>query len=252
MYTIDFISIKRFASFFKWFANISMKKWIKILVSISLGTFIFVMIISPGKPLADNSIYEAIFLIGAGAIASMVLSDINKPTIRQQFISIPATRFEKYYTVLSITIIRTIGLLLALCIADFFKTIIQCFQGEDFKMAIAVFDETNIGEITYFGSFTTFYVINYICGLTLRKHPYIFGILFGGIFSMTAILYAIKKLQNVMNIAKDFEYNSVSITTPFVVGFYTGLLLMIMFVFASIWFNDIQLSSKFQQRRSKL
>ncbi|MBQ3619593.1 MAG: hypothetical protein II939_15720 [Bacteroidales bacterium] len=70
-------NFSRFASFFRWFASISMGKWIKILVTITLGTFLFTLIVSPKQPLADNSIYEAIFIIGAGVIASMALSDIT-------------------------------------------------------------------------------------------------------------------------------------------------------------------------------
>ncbi len=252
MNTNDFISIKRFASFFKWFANISMKKWIKILVSISLGTFIFVMIISPGKPLADNSIYEAIFLIGAGVIASMALSDINKPTIRQQFISIPATRFEKYYTVLSITIIRTIGLLLALCIADFFKTIIQCFQGENFKMAIAVFDETIISTTVYFAIVVIIWAFNYAGGINVKKYPIFYGFIFGGTFIGPAIIIAIKKFQNSINIASDGIGRSMLIDYPAFSIVTASIFLFCIFVVGGYGFNKLQLSSKFYQNNVKI
>ena len=162
-------SFSRFASFFRWFANISMGKWIKILITITLGTFLFTIIVNPKQPLADNSIYEAIFIIGAGVIASMALSDINKPTIRQQFISIPANAAEKYYTILLMVTIRTVGLLLALCVADFFKTLIQYFQGGDFKMAIGVFDETIISMISYFGLVLMFWIFNFMSAITVRK-----------------------------------------------------------------------------------
>ncbi|MDD6001015.1 MAG: hypothetical protein PUC50_02350 [Bacteroidales bacterium] len=246
MNTNDF-STKRFASFFKWFANISMKKWIKILVSISLGTFIFVMIISPGKPLADNSIYEAIFLIGAGVIASMVLSDINKPTIRQQFISIPATRFEKYYTVLSITIIRTIGLLLALCIADFFKTMIQCFQGEEFKMAIAVFDETMISTTLYFAGVVLYWSLNYISGITVRKYPFLYGFVIGGYFFGTVIVMAVKKLQQGINVDTEWNVKTLFFEYPVITIVIASIMLYGILLFGGYGINKIQLSSKFNQ-----
>lgn len=245
-------SFSRFASFFNWYENISMKKWIKILSAITLGTFIFVTIISPRQPLADNSIYEAIFLIGAGVIASMVLSDIKNPTIRQQFISIPASRMEKYYVVLTCVIIRTIGLLLGLCLADFGKSIIQCFQGEDFKMAIAVFDTTTISTSLYFALVVLFWAFNFISGLTVRKFPFLYGVCLGGFFLGTAIAIAIKKFQNSINVDTNWHYSNIITENPAITIVFASVMLWAILIFGGYGFNRIQLSSKFYQNFVKL
>ena len=244
--------ISRFVSFFRWMAAVSTKKWIKILASITLATFLFTIIISPSKPLADNSIYEAIFLIGSGIIASMILSDINNPTIRQQFIAIPASWTEKYYTVLLLVILRTVGLLLALCFADLFKAVIQCLQGYEFSMAIVVFDDSIIDTNIYYYALEIFWLFNIICGLLIRKYPFPFGLGFGGLITIPSITIALKKLQNCINTDTDWEFKSLLLTEyPFIGGFITGLMIVIIFtlagISAGIWFNRIQLSSQFHQ-----
>ena len=245
-------SFSRFASFFRWFANISMGKWIKILITITLGTFLFTIIVNPKQPLADNSIYEAIFIIGAGVIASMALSDINKPTIRQQFISIPANAAEKYYTILLMVTIRTVGLLLALCVADFFKTLIQYFQGGDFKMAIGVFDETIISMISYFGLVLMFWIFNFMSAITVRKYPILYGFCIGGVFTGTTIAVAIKKFQKSINVDADWIYNNGIFENPLISIVFGGTFLVLLLTIGVYGFNKIQLSSNYYQTFHKI
>lgn len=245
-------NISRFASFFRWFASISMGKWIKIWITITLGTFLFTLIVSPKQPLANNSIYEAIFIIGAGVIASMALSDINKPTIRQQFISIPANAAEKYYTILLMVTIRTLGLLLALCVADFFKTLIVYHQGGDFKMAIAVFNETIISTISYIGLLLIFWVFNFLSAMTVRKYPMLYGFCIGGIFSGTTIALAIKQFQNSINVDSNWNNNTFLTENPAVIIVIASILALCIFFGGVFGFNKIQLSSNYYQTFHKI
>ncbi|MBQ3619594.1 MAG: hypothetical protein II939_15725 [Bacteroidales bacterium] len=148
--------------------------------------------------------------------------------------------------------IRTLGLLLALCVADFFKTLIVYHQGGDFKMAIAVFNETIISTISYIGILLIFWVFNFLSAMTVRKYPILYGFCIGGAFTGTTIALAIKKFQKSINVDADWIYNNGIFENPLISIVFGGTFLVLLLTIGVYGFNKIQLSSKYYQTFRKI
>lgn len=193
-------SFSRFASFFRWYAAIGTKTTIKIAVALLLGSSVLVSVASWNHPLTDNSIYEAIFIVAGGVIASMALVDVNKNNTRQQFLSIPANNLEKYVAVLSLCIVRTIIAMIALCGADFIRAVID-MKNNDFCMVITNFSDTIVNPQKYFSLLLIYWFFNFIGGISVRKYAFMWGCIIGWSFMgavikmISAVLYNNKEIM---------------------------------------------------------
>lgn len=238
-------SFSRFASFFRWFAAVGTKTTIKITAGLMIGTLVIVSVVSWNNPINNNSIYEAIFLVTAGIIASMALSDVNENGTRQQFLSIPATNLEKYLAVLSISIVRTMLALIALCIADVIRAVID-LKSNDFYMVITNFSDTIVNPHNYLSILLIYWWLNYLLGIGIRKYTFIYGCIIGwsivsGIIKMiSAVLY---NNQEIMT-EKDLFIDAPPLWGILIM---VGIIVSISYV---IFFRSIKLHTQFYQYQS--
>ncbi|MBO4372255.1 MAG: hypothetical protein J5826_04920 [Bacteroidales bacterium] len=182
-------SFKRFASFFNWYATVNSKKTAKIYLGIALAALVLVLVTFWNNPPADNSIYKAIFLVTAGVVASMCLADINKPTVRQQFLSMPASNLEKYLAVVSLTAARTSYIILALWLVESLRSLIQ-------GSPMIITANTDINMAQYTSVLMFYWSINILLGVNIRKYPFVYGCIAGAPFAIAAFGYAFKLFRS--------------------------------------------------------
>jgi hypothetical protein len=119
---------------------------------------------------SDGRIYAIILFVACGVAGSMCLSSIDKQTVRQQFISIPASNLEKYLAVFALQIIM-------------FVLIVGIIAAADGIWA------NSPGFMTFLGPFTLifYWMINVFFGLSVRKFAFLYGTLCGAAFNMTIV-----------------------------------------------------------------
>lgn len=160
-------SFSRFASFFRWYAAIGTKTTIKIATITALGSMVLALVMYWNQIPKDNGIYQAIFFVASCIVWSMILSDVEKNTIRQQFLAIPATNLEKYLSVITLVIIRTICIIIALYLVDVIRATIQYTQINGFKLIINT-SSNNI--VNYLSFYILFCSLGLVYGLLARKY----------------------------------------------------------------------------------
>jgi hypothetical protein len=119
---------------------------------------------------SDGRIYAIILFVASGVAGSMSLSSIDKQTVSQQFISIPASNFEKYLAVFALQIIM-------------FVLIFGIIAAADGIWA------NSPGFTTFLGPFTLifYWMIDVVFGLSVRKFAFLYGTLCGAAFNMTIV-----------------------------------------------------------------
>jgi hypothetical protein len=119
---------------------------------------------------SDGRIYAIILFVASGVAGSMCLSSIDKQTVRQQFISIPASNFEKYLAVITLQIIMLLLIVGIIAAAD------------------GIWAKSP-GFMTFLGPFTLifYWMINVYAGLGVRKFAFLYGTLCGAAFNMTIV-----------------------------------------------------------------
>ncbi|MBQ3656573.1 MAG: hypothetical protein II956_06990 [Bacteroidales bacterium] len=163
-------TFRRFASFFRWFAAVSMKHSLLILSVIAAVAIVAGLVSSWSHYDSDGRIYAIILFVASGVAGSMCLSSIDKQTVRQQFISIPATNFEKFLAVIALTTIRLMVVYGIVVAADgIWAQPPNC--------------TTFLDKFTLF----SYWVFNILAGMGIRKIPYLYGLLIGGGFSYSVI-----------------------------------------------------------------
>ena len=163
-------TFRRFASFFRWFAAVSMKHSLLILSVIAAVAIVAGLVSSWSHYDSDGRIYAIILFVASGVAGSMCLSSIDKQTVRQQFISIPASNLEKYLAVFALQIIM-------------FVLIFGIIAAADGIWA------NSPGFMTFLGPFTLifYWMINVFMGLSVRKFAFLYGTLCGAAFNMTIV-----------------------------------------------------------------
>ncbi|MBO7462581.1 MAG: hypothetical protein J6T96_08290 [Bacteroidales bacterium] len=163
-------TFSRFASFFRWFAAVSMKQSLMILSVIAAVAIVAGLVSTWSHYDSDGRIYAIILFVASGVAGSMCLSSIDKQTVRQQFISIPASNLEKYLAVFTLQIIM-------------FVLIFGIIAAADGIWA------NSPGFMTFLGPFTLifYWMINVFFGLSVRKFAFLYGTLCGAAFNMTII-----------------------------------------------------------------
>ena len=187
-------SFSRFASFFRWFAMVNKKSIIKISTGTALGAFLGILILNWYTIPADNTIYQAIFLVMSGVATSMVLSEIDKQNIRQQFLLIPASRLEKYLSILLVVIIRIAGVIFALYLADFMRAAFQFIKFKEFTMVIHNFNDTVIPQ--YPSLIIIFCLFNLTAGMTVRKYALLYGFFLGVVVFLPTFKFVITAIRH--------------------------------------------------------
>ena len=163
-------TFRRFASFFRWFAAVSMKHSLLIFSVIAAVAIVAGLVSTWSHYDSDGRIYAIILFVASGVAGSMCLSSIDKQTVRQQFISIPASNFEKYLAVFALQIIM-------------FVLIFGIIAAADGIWA------NSPGFMTFLEPFSLifYWMINVLIGLSVRKFPFLYGMLCGAALSMTII-----------------------------------------------------------------
>ena len=220
-------TFRRFASFFRWFAAVSMKHSLLILSVIAAVAIVAGLVSSWSHYDSDGRIYAIILFVASGVAGSMCLSSIDKQTVRQQFISIPASNFEKYLAVITLQIIM-------------FVLIFGIIAAADGIWA------NSPGFMTFLGTFSLifYWLINVFAGLAVRKIPFLYGALIGAAsFTMTLI----KQIKSLLG-GEDgiISFGSISIGT---IIFYIIIVVAILFASYSLIFKKITLNTIFMQTR---
>ncbi len=163
-------TFRRFANFFRWFAAVSMKHSLLILSVIAAVAIVAGLVSSWSHYDSDGRIYAIILFVASGVAGSMCLSSIDKQTVRQQFISIPASNFEKYLAVFALQIIMLLLIVGIIAAADGIWA-------------------NSPGFMTFLGPFTLifYWMINVFFGLSARKFAFLYGTLCGAAFNMTIV-----------------------------------------------------------------
>lgn len=163
-------TFRRFASFFRWFAAVSIKHSLLILSVIAAVAIVAGLVSTWSHYDSDGRIYAIILFVACGVAGSMCLSSIDKQTVRQQFISIPASNFEKYLAVITLQIIMFVLIFGIIAAADGIWANSPGFM--------TFFDPTSL---------IFYWLINVFFGLSVRKFAFLYGTLCGAAFNMTII-----------------------------------------------------------------
>ncbi|MBP5501881.1 MAG: hypothetical protein J6Y24_03730 [Bacteroidales bacterium] len=239
---INKFSFSRFASFFQWYAAVNTKSIVKFSAATVFGTFLAVLILNWYAIPTDNSIYQAIFLVMSGVASSMVLSEIDKQPIRQQFLLIPASRLEKYISILFVVIIRIITILLALYLADFMRAAFQFLKFKEFTMVIHSFNNTIIPQ--YPSLLILFCLFNLTAGMSVRKYAFLYGSFVGLVIFLPALKFVITAIRHNVTGEGDINiYTGQEFNWP-IIGVVIFSVLALVFNYFSI-FKRIQKDSSF-------
>lgn len=163
-------SFNRFANFLRWFASASFKDTLMMTAIVAAVAIASGLLLTWTHFETDGRIFALILFVAGGVVSSLCLSSIDKQTVRQQFISIPATHFEKFLAVIALTIIRLIVVCGIVVAADgIWAQPPNC--------------------MTFLDTFTLFsyWVFNIWAGMAIRKFPYLYGLLIGGGFSFAMV-----------------------------------------------------------------
>ena len=169
-------SFNRFANFLRWFATASFKDTLMMTAIVAAVAIASGLLLTWTHFDTDGRIFALILFVAGGVVSSLCLSSIDKQTVRQQFISIPATHFEKFLAVIALTAIRLIVVCGIIVAADgIWAQPPNC---------------TTLLEPLTLLAYLTF---NILGGMAIRKFPYLYGLIIGGGFSF-AMVRAIKAL----------------------------------------------------------
>ena len=184
-------SFSRFASFFRWFANISIRHIILLLTVIAAVSIVAGLVSTWSHYDSDGRIYAIILFVASGVAGSMCLSSIDKQTIRQQFISIPSTYLEKYLAIVTLQIIIQAVILGIIAVADGIWA-------------------NSPGFMTFLEPFSLigYWIVNMLIGFSVRKFPYIYGMICGGGFYI-GIIREIKSLLGGEDVVLSFGTTSI-------------------------------------------
>ena len=212
-------TFSRYASFFRWFAAVSMKNSLLTLSVIAAVAIVAGLVSSWSHFDSDGRIYAIILFVAVGVAASLVLSPIDKQTVRQQFISIPASHWEKFLAIFTLQIIMQ-----ALIVG-----IIAAADGIWAKSP---------GLFTFLEPFTIvgFWSMNYFIGTSIRKFPFLYGILVGATIYMTIIRQIKSLLGGEDNVLLGFDNIGSKIFLAIMI---VGMLLMSYHSFRKIRFNTV-------------
>ena len=163
-------SFNRFANFLRWFASASFKDTLMMTAIVAAVAIASGLLLTWTHFETDGRIFALILFVAGGVVSSLCLSSIDKQTVRQQFISIPATYFEKFLAVIALTIIRLIVVCGIVAAADAIWA-----QPPDCT--------TFLDPLTLFA----YLAGNIFAGMGIRKFPYLYGLLIGGGFSFAMV-----------------------------------------------------------------
>ncbi len=220
-------TFRRFASFFRWFAAVSMKHSLLILSVIAAVAIVAGLVSSWSHYDSDGRIYAIILFVASGVAGSMCLSSIDKQTVRQQFISIPASNFEKYLAVFALQIIMLLLIVGIIAAADGIWANSPGFM--------TFFDPTSL---------IFYWLINVFAGFGVRKFPFLYGTLCGATFSMT-IIRGIKSLLGGEGESITLGATGIGPTIFFII---VGVALLLSSYFSV--FKKVTLNTIFMQTRS--
>ncbi len=212
-------SFSRFASFFRWFANISIRHIILLLTVIAAVSIVAGLVSTWSHYDSDGRIYAIILFVASGVAGSMCLSSIDKQTIRQQFISIPSTYLEKYLAIVTLQIIIQALILGIIAVADGIWA-------------------NSPGFMTFLEPFSLigYWIVNMLIGFSVRKFPYIYGMICGGGFYI-GIIREIKSLLGGEDVVLRFGTTSIE-SMIFATILLVGCLLASYFlIFKKIGYN---------------
>lgn len=220
-------TFRRFASFFRWFAAVSMKHSLLILSVIAAVAIVAGLVSTWSHYDSDGRIYAIILFVASGVAGSMCLSSIDKQTVRQQFISIPASNFEKYLAVFALQIIMLLLIVGIIAAADGIWASSPGFT--------TFLDPTSL--IFYWS-------INVFAGFGVRKFPFLCGALIGGSFNMT-IIREIKSLLGGEGESITLGATGIGPTIFFII---VGVALLLVSYF--LVFKKVTLNTMFYQTQS--
>lgn len=199
-------SFNRFASTFRWFAAASIKDTLMMTAIVAAVAITSGLLLTWTHFDTDGRIYALILFVAGGVVSSLCLSSIDRQSVRQQFISIPATNFEKFLAVIALTTIRLI-------------VVYGIVAAADLIWAQPPNCTTFLEPLTL----AFCWAFNIFAGISIRKFPYLYGLLIGGGFSFTmirsikALLGDGEKLTNLGN-----NVGGIILATIFIIGALVG------------------------------
>ncbi len=210
-------TFSRYASFFRWFAAVSMKNSLLTLSVIAAVAIIAGLVSSWSHFDSDGRIFAIILFVAVGVVASLVLSPIDKQPVRQQFISIPASHLEKYLAILTLQIITQ-------------ALIVGIIAAADSLWA------KSPGLFTFLEPFTLigYWALNYLAGTAIRKFPFIYGILYGTVMYLTIIRQIKSLLGGEDNVLLGFDGFGSNIFTAILI---VAILFLSYYCFKKIRYN---------------
>lgn len=212
-------TFRRFASFFRWFAAVSMKHSLLILSVIAAVAIVAGLVSSWSHYDSDGRIYAIILFVASGVAGSMCLSFIDKQTVRQQFISIPASNLEKYLAVITLDIIIQALIIGIIAVVDGIWA-----NSPGFMKFLEPF------------SLIGYWIVNMLTGFSVRKFAYIYGMICGGGFYI-GIVREIKLLLGGEDVVLSFGTTSIE-SMIFATILFVGCLLASYFlIFKKIGYN---------------
>lgn len=214
-------TFSRFASFFRWFAAVSMKHSLLILSVIAAVAIVAGLVSTWSHSESDGRIYAIILFVASGVAGSMCLSSIDKQTVRQQFISIPASNLEKYLAVFALQIIMLLLIVGIIAAAD---GILASSPG--FMIFMDPF------------SLIGYWIVNMLIGFSVRKFAYIYGMICGGGFYI-GIVREIKLLLGGEDVVLSFGTTSIESMIFATILFVGGLLLSYILIFKRVALNTM-------------
>ena len=220
-------TFRRFASFFRWFAAVSMKHSLLILSVIAAVAIVAGLVSSWSHYDSDGRIYAIILFVASGVAGSMCLSSIDKQTVRQQFISIPASNFEKYLAVITLQIIMFVLIFGIIAAADGIWASSPGFM--------TFLDPTSL---------IFYWLINVFFGLSVRKFAFLYGTLCGAAFSMTIV----RKIKSLLG--GEDGIIILGATSIEEIIFSAIVVVPLLFVSYFLIFKKITLNTIFMQTRS--
>ena len=222
-------TFSRFASFFRWFAAVSMKHSLLIFSVIAAVAIVAGLVSTWSHYDSDGRIYAIILFVASGVAGSMCLSSIDKQTVRQQFISIPASNLEKYLAVITLHII-----IQALIIG-----IIAAVDG---------IWANSPGFMTFLepNTLILYWMVNVLAGLAVRKYPFLYGAIIGASFNMT-IIREIKSLLGGEGESITLGATGIGTTIFFII-----CCLIILFASYFLIFKRVALNTMFWQKQREL
>lgn len=222
-------TFRRFASFFRWFAAVSMKHSLLILSVIAAVAIVAGLVSTWSHYDSDGRIYAIILFVACGVAGSMCLSSIDKQTVRQQFISIPASNFEKYLAVFALQIIMLLLIVGIIAAADGIWANSPGFM--------TFLDPTLL---------ILYWMVNVLAGLAVRKFPFLYGALIGASFNMT-IIREIKSLLGGEGESITLGATGIGTTIFFII-----CCLIILFASYFLIFKRVALNTMFWQTQREL